>query len=392
MIYLDYNATTPIDPQVAAAMLPFIHEEFGNPSSGHAIGQIARRALDAARASVARLIGAKPGEIVFTSGGTEASNFAIKRTAWLRQQKGRHFVSSVVEHPATLEPLRWLEKLGHEYTLVGVDGDGIIDPDEVRRAIRPDTVLVSIMHAQNEVGTIEPIEEIGRIAKERGVLFHVDAAQSIGKIPVDVSAMQADFVSIAAHKFYGPKGVGALYIREGIELEPFIHGAPQEGGRRGGTENVIMAVGMGKAAELAAGHVGNRHAGANTAAPVPAAESECLGDPGLIELRDLFWSLLSDRLGDRVVLNGHPTRRLPSTINVSFPGHIGGELLAKLDGVCASTGAACHSGDTKPSAVLTAMGVSRERAVGTIRFSVGRPTTREEVVQVAGRIVERLEA
>lgn len=382
MIYLDYNATTPIDPQVAAAMLPFIHSEFGNPSSGHAIGQVARKALHDARGSLARLIGAKPGEIVFTSGGTEASNHAIKRVAWLRQSKGRHFVTSVVEHPATLEPLRWLAKLGFEFTLVGVDGDGMIDPDEVGKAIRPDTVLVSIMHAQNEVGTIEPIEEIGRITKERGVLFHVDAAQSIGKIRVDVNAMQADFVSIAAHKFYGPKGVGALYIREGIELEPFIHGAPQEGGRRGGTENVIMAVGMGKAAELAVEHVGT----------APAEPEAAPGDPRLIGLRDLFWSLLSDRLGDRVVLNGHLKRRLPSTLNVSFPGHVGGELLARLDGVCASTGAACHSGDTKPSAVLTAMGLSRERAVGTIRFSVGHPTRREEVEQVAARIVERLEA
>lgn len=362
MIYLDFNATTPIDPAVAAAMLPFVQSQYGNPSSSHALGRAAREAMEAARVSVGSLIGASAVEIVFTSGGTEASNMAIKGAARLRESRGRHFVTTAVEHPATTEPMKWLERFGFTRTVVGVDGTGLVDPDDVRRAIRGETVLISVMHAQNEVGTIEPIAEIGRIAREAGVLFHVDAAQSLGKVPVDVEVMHADLVSIAGHKLYGPKGIGVLYVRSDVEIEPLIHGASQERGHRGGTENVIMAVGLGRAAELAAEHVGDDHS---------------------LRLRDRLWAGIQAAVGDRAVLNGHATKRLPNTLNVSFPGFVGGELLGRVPGVLASTGAACHSGDAKPSAVLTAMGVSRERAIGAIRFSVGRPTTLDEVEAVA---------
>ncbi len=369
MIYLDYNATTPIDPAVAEAMRPFIYEQFGNPSSSHPLGRAARQALESARAALASLIGASPEEIVFTSGGTESSNWAIMSAARLPESTGRHLVTTTVEHPATREPIQDLQRSGFESTEVKVDGNALVDPDDMRRAIRPDTILISVMHAQNEVGTIEPIAEIGRIARDAGVLFHVDAAQSVGKIPVDVGRMGADLVSIAGHKMYAPKGIGALYIRRGVDLQPLIRGASQEAGRRAGTENVVMAVGLGRAAELAAAHI---------------------GDGSLQGMRDYFWDQLSAAFGERVVLNGHPTKRLPSTLNVSFPGRVGGEILAGLEGVCASTGAACHSGDAQPSAVLTAMGLDVERAVGTIRFSVGRPTRREDIDRVMSMLTSVL--
>ena len=394
MIYLDYNATTPIDPAVAEAMRPFIYEHFGNPSSGHAMGLAAREALEAARASVASLIGASAEEVTFTSGGTESSNWAIKGVARLQGSAGRHFVTTAVEHPATLVPMRDLEREGFSRTEVGVDKTGLVDPDDVRRAIRPDTILVSVMHGQNEVGTIEPVAEIGRIARAAGVLFHVDAAQSVGKIPVDVKEIGADFVSIAGHKMYGPKGIGALYIREGVELEPLIHGASQESGRRAGTQNVIMAVGLGKAAALSASHLSDRVEQRSSLSPPsdPRGRRSTRETPRVQSLRDTFWERLSAAFGDRVALNGHPTKRLPTTMNVSFRGQVGGEVLAKLDGVYASTGAACHSGSTGPSAVLRAMGLGTERAVGAIRFSVGRPTQREEIDQVVAMLVRVLDA
>lgn len=365
MIYLDYNATTPIDPAVTEAMLPYLREQYGNPNSGHAMGRPVREAIEAARASVARLINAKPGEIYFTSGGTEASNWAIKGAAFAHRERGDHMITINVEHPATLGPMQWLERFGISHTIVGVDRQGRVDPAHIEMAIQDNTILISLMHAQNEVGTLEPVAEVGAIARSRGILFHVDAAQSLGKVPVDVEAMNADLLSIAGHKLYAPKGIGALYIRDGVNIDKFIHGAGQEHGRRGGTENVAMAVGLGKAAELSIAYL-----------------EQGTHD----ELRDYFWQRLQSTLGDRVVLNGHPTERLPSTLNVSFPGHVGGNLLARLEGVCASTGAACHSGDAKPSRVLTAMGIDRERAVGAIRFSVGRPTTRDEIDQVVGML------
>lgn len=369
MIYLDYNATTPTDPAVTEAMLPFLREQYGNPSSNHAKGRPVGDAIEAARASVARLINAKPEEIFFTSGGTEASNWAIKGTAFANASRGDHIVTISVEHPATLEPLAWLERFGISYTIVGVDPYGQVDPAALEMAIQDNTILISLMHAQNEVGTLEPVEQVGRIAKERDIRFHVDAAQSLGKIPVDVEAMNADLLSIAGHKLYAPKGIGALYIRDGVEIDNFVHGAGQEHGRRAGTENAAMSVGLGRAAELA---------------------MEYLKDGAHTELRDYFWENLWTALGERVVLNGHPAERLPSTLNVSFPGHVGGNLLAKLEGVCASTGAACHSGDAKPSRVLTAMGINRERAIGAIRFSIGRPTTREEVDAVVEKLLRAL--
>lgn len=361
MIYLDYNATTPIDSAVAATMQPFITEHYGNPSSSHALGRRTREAYEAARASIASLIGASSDEIIFTSGGTEASNMAIKGLAFWPETKGRHFVTTAVEHPATLAPMTWLERFGFTRTEVEVDEFGLVDPVDIRKAIRPETALISVMHAQNEVGTIEPIAEIGRIAREHGILFHVDAAQSLGKIPVNVTEMNADLLSIAGHKLYAPKGIGALYVRRGVRIEPLLHGAHQEKDRRAGTENTIFAIGLGKAAELANAYLRQ-------------------GDHS--ELRDYFWQHLHETLGNRVLLNGHPTQRLPNTLNVSFIGQVGGAVLAKLDGVCVSTGAACHAGDAKPSAVLTAMGQSRERAIGAVRFSVGRPTTRAEIDRV----------
>ncbi len=367
MIYLDYNATTPVAPAVAEAMKPYLEGEFGNPNSGHAFGRRTREAMEGARASVASLVGAAPEEIILMSGGTEASNMAIKGVALLRESAGKHFVTTNVEHPATLGPMKWLSRWGFSQTEVAADSTGRVDPDDIRKAIRDDTILISVMHAQNEVGTLEPIAEIGRIARERGVLFHVDAAQSIGKVPVNVDEMNADFLSIAGHKFYAPKGIGALYVRKGIQIDPLVHGAAQESGRRGGTENAMMAVGIGKAAELSI---------------------EYLKKPEHDRLRKRFWNALSAAFGDRVLLNGHPTHCLPTTVSVSFPGLVGGEVLAKMEGVYASTGAACHAGDAKPSRVLMAMNMPIERAVGTIRFSVGRPTTESEI----DRVVEMLKA
>lgn len=369
MIYLDYNATTPVEPSVLDAMLPFLREQYGNPNSHHGMGLPVREAMESARREVAALVGARPAEILFTSGGTEASNMAIKCAAWLRESAGRHLVTTTVEHPATLGPMRWLARFGFSLTEVPVDRHGLVDPADVRKALRPDTVLISVMHAQNEVGTLEPVEEIGHIARDRGILFHVDAAQSVGKVPVNVNDMCADLLSVAGHKFYGPKGVGALYVRENVAIEPLIHGAAQESGRRGGTENTAMIVGLGRAARLAAEHL------------TQGVDSS---------MRDAFWDRLQRALGGRVVLNGHPTRRLPTTLNVSFPGHVGGEVLRRLDGVCASTGAACHAGDARPSRVLTAMGIDRERAIGAIRFSVGRPTTLADIDRVVDMLAAAL--
>ena len=365
MIYLDYHATTPVDPAVRDAILPYLGDQFANPSSGHALGKQVRESVESARATVAKMINAEADEITFTSGGTEASNMAIKGAAFAHEAKGKHIVATTVEHWATTEPLKWLERFGFEHTLVPVDGYGRVSAKDIEAALRPDTILVSVMHAQNEVGTLQPIDEIGRIARQRGIWFHVDAAQSVGKIPVDVRAMSADFLSIAGHKFYAPKGVGALFMRAGIEIDPFIHGSTQEHRRRGGTENVAMIVGLGKAAELTIDYLARGHHA---------------------EMRDLFLGELTAALGDRVKLNGHPELRLPTVANVSFAGVVGGNLLAELDDVYASTGAACHAGDAQPSAVLTAMGIDRDRAIGAVRFSFGRPTTEAQVREVVQRL------
>jgi cysteine desulfurase len=364
-IYLDYNASTPIDPAVAAAMRPLLEDGFGNPSSGHWAAARAKAALKEARGQVAALLGAHSDEIVFTSGGSEANNLALKGVAWAPRAHGNHIVVSAVEHSAIVAPSLFLERQGFQVSVAPVDRFGLLDPDDVRRAIGPRTILISIMHANNEVGTVQPIAEVGRIARQHGVLLHTDAAQSVGKIATDVSALGVDLLTVAGHKVYAPKGVGALYVRRGTRIEPLIHGAGHEGGRRAGTESALLAVGLGKACELAR--------------DLRAMER-------LRALRDRFWQRLQAGFGDRVVLNGHRDRRLPNTLNVSFVGQIGADVLAQLDGVAASTGSACHTGHVELSPVLKAMGVAPAVGMGAIRFSLGRGTTQDQIDTVADRL------
>ncbi len=370
-IYLDYNASTPIDPRVAAVMRPLLESAYANPSATHAGGRAAREIVERARGQVAALLGCDPDEVVFTSGGSEANNLALKGAWFARAERGDHIVTTSVEHPAILEPARFLERLGARVTRLPVDAFGRVDPDDVRRAITPRTILVSVMHANNEVGTIEPIEAISAITRERGVLFHTDAAQSVGKIPTRVGTLGVDLLSIAGHKLYAPKGVGALYVRRGVRPEPLVHGAGHESGRRAGTESALLVAGLGTACELAADL---------------AAMAE------VRRLRDLLWTLLHERSGDEVVLNGHTTERLPNTLNVAFVRRIGADILAALDGVAASTGSACHAGRVELSPVLAAMGVAPEVGMGAIRFSLGRPTTEAEIRTVASQMERALEA
>lgn len=362
-IYLDYNATTSSAPEVVAAMTPFLTDAFGNPSSLHWAGTPAREAVETARCQVASLLQCDATEVIFTSGGTEANNLAIKGV-FFKDRASRdqaHLIVSQIEHPAILEPCGFVERLGGQVTRLRVDRFGRVDPEDVRAAIRPQTVLVSIMHANNEVGTIQPIEEIGRVCHAKGVLLHTDAAQTVGKISVDVESLGIDMLTIAGHKLYGPKGVGALFVREGIQLEPLLHGAGHEAGRRAGTENVVEIVGLGAACELA---------------------KQWIGVPRVARLRDHFWQSLKERFGDRVVLNGHPEHRLPNTLNVSFRGHVGGEILAMMPEVAASTGSACHAGSIEMSPVLIAMGVPTEAGLGAVRFSLGRTSSQAEVESV----------
>jgi len=360
-IYLDFNASTPIAPEVVAAMRLFLEEPYGNPSSGHWAGSPAREAVDKARIQVAGLLGCKASEVVFTSGGSEANNHAIKGVYFASKKANAHIVTTQVEHPAVINPCRFLERLGAEVTYLPVDSFGRVDPEEVRRALQPNTVLISIMHANNEVGTIQPLKEIARIANEAGILLHTDAAQSVGKINFTVRDLGVDLLSVAGHKLYAPKGVGALYIREGVSLEPLIHGASHESGRRAGTENVLLVVALGTACEMA---------------------RTFKGKDSIRELRDFFWERLKHKFEDRVVLNGHPIERLANTLNVSFVGQVGAEILAHLPGVAASTGSACHAGSVELSPVLRAMRVAPEIGMGAIRFSLGRTTTQEEVEAV----------
>ena len=364
-IYLDYNASTPIAPEVVAVMRPFLDGAYGNPSSGHWAGKPAREAVEGARDQVAKLLGCASDEVVFTSGGSEANNHALKGVAFALREKGDHIVTSAIEHPATLAPCDYLAKFGCKITHVPVDRFGLVDPDEVRRALTPRTILVSIMHANNEVGTIEPIEDISRITRERGILLHTDSAQSAGKIRTKVDNLGVDLLSIAGHKLYAPKGVGALYIRRGTPIEPLIHGAGHEAGRRAGTESALMAVALGAAAELA---------------------SDLEQMKRIRALRNRFWQQLQSELGNRIVLNGHPELRLPNTLNVSFVGRIGSEVLMGLQGIAASTGAACHSGLVELSPVLQAMGITLEAGMGAIRFSLGRGTTEEEIDAVVAQL------
>jgi cysteine desulfurase len=364
-IYLDYNASTPIDPRVANAMRPLLEEAFGNPSSGHWASRPAKAALERARGQVAALLGAQPDEIVFTSGGSEANNLALKGSYFALRGERNHVITQVTEHPAILKPLTFLESLGAEVTYLPVDGDGRVEPDAIRRAITPRTALITVMHANNETGTIQPVEEIGAIARDHGVRFHTDAAQSVGKIATRVDDLGVDLLSIAGHKLYAPKGIGALYVRGGVALEPLIHGAGHENGRRAGTESALLAVALGEASAL-------------------AQDLDPLQN--IRALRDRLWHALHGQFGNSVRLNGHPEHRLPNTLNVCFVGRVGADLLASLDGVAASTGSACHAGRVELSPVLAAMGVSEQAGMGAIRFSLGRGTTSEDIENVIAQL------
>ena len=347
-IYLDYNASTPLDPRVAATMRAAIEDCYGNPSSPHWAGTPAKQLVEAGRGEIAALLGCTPEEVVFTSGGSEANNLALKGVFFAAGNRPVHIITTQIEHPSILVPCAFLERQGARITRLPVDRAGLVDPDDLRRAITPDTRLVSIMHANNETGTIEPVETCAQIARERGVIFHTDAAQSVGKIATRVEALGVDLLSIAGHKLYAPKGIGALYVRAGTRLEPLIHGASHESGRRAGTESALLACALGQACALS-------------------------GDlsfvPEMQRLRELFWDRLQGRFGNRVVLNGHPDRRLPNTLDVSFVGHVGAAILDAMPEVAASTGSACHSGKVHLSPVLAAMGVASEVGMGAIRFS-----------------------
>lgn len=388
-IYLDYNATTPVDPAVLTAMLPFLGDtvaaslgNFGNPSSAHQLGKVAHHAVEQARAQVASLLGAHTDEIVFTSGGTEASNHALKGSFFFHLNRGlrgllhrwlghrnAHLILSAIEHPATTKPAEFLRKLGCNVTVIPVDRQGLVDPDAVRRALRKETFLVSIMHANNEVGTLQPIREISQFTRARGILLHTDAAQSLGKVAVNVENLGVDLLTVAGHKLYAPKGIGALFVRRGVQVESLLHGAAHESGRRAGTENVPYVVALGTACCIAR----------------DSLPESCLR---LQTLRDRLHHRLQQHLGERLLLNGHPENRLPNTLNVSFLGHIGSELLARLPQLAASTGSACHEGKVSQSPVLCAMGILPHLGQGAIRLSVGRFTTESEVDQAAELLIQ----
>jgi len=370
-IYLDHNATTPIDPEVAEAMMPYLKEHFGNPSSSHWYGIQTKKAVENARRQVVSLLGSQPDEIIFTSGGTESNNFAIRGVAETFRYKGNHIITSQVEHPAVINVCKYLEQNGFKVTYLPVDSYGMVDPKDVEQAIRSETILITIMHANNEVGTIQPIGKIAEIAKAQGVLFHSDAAQSMGKIPAHVDELGVDLLSVAGHKLYAPKGIGALYAKRGIKLQPFILGADHESGRRAGTENVLEIVGLGKACEIAARDLekNQRH-------------SRSLRD----RLWEGLWEGLKKELPD-IILNGHPEFRLPNTLSVSFPGIDANTLLDELSEIAASPGAACHTDVAEPSAVLVAMKVPIENALGTIRFSTGKLNDEQQIDKAIDYIV-----
>lgn len=357
-IYLDFNASTPIHRRVAEVMQQTLERAYGNPSSPHWAGAPARGIVELARQKVAALLGCKPDEIVFTSGGSESNNQVLKGRYFASQNPGAHIITTAIEHPAIIAPCRFLERLGAKVTYLAVDAFGRVDANDLRQSITSDTILISIMHANNEVGTIQPIRDCAQIARQHGIPLHTDAAQSAGKIPTRVDELGVDFLSIAGHKMYAPKGIGALYIREGAQLEPLIHGAGHELGRRAGTESTLLSAALGEACELA---------------------SDLSGMANVKALRDRFWTALQKNCGDRVVLNGDTGKCLPNTLNVSFLGKVGNDLLAQLPELAASTGSACHAGQVELSPVLLAMGVSPETGAGAVRFSLGRTTTSEEI-------------
>ena len=376
-IYLDHAATTPTHPEIVKAMLPYFTDAFGNPSSIYSCGQEAKGAIEEARVKVAELIGAREGEIVFTSGGTESDNLALKGVAFANESKGNHIITSSIEHHAVIETCKFLERKGFKVTYLPVDEYGLVDPGDVKKTITDKTILISVMHANNEMGTIEPIAEIGKVAKEAGIYFHTDAVQTVGHIPVDVNELRVDLLSMSAHKFYGPKGVGALYIRKGTKLTPFMHGGEQERRRRASTENVPGIVGFGRAAELAQQEMSQEK-------------------QHLTYLRDQLVKGLLEQI-DHVRLNGHPIMRLPNSVNVSVDFIEGESMVLNLDleGICVSTGSACSSSSLEASHVLLAMGLSHELAHGSLRFTLGKWTTEEEisrVLEVLPRVVAKLRA
>ncbi len=374
-IYIDHNATTPLDHDVLDEMLPFLRDDWGNPSSVHWASRGPKQALDKARERVAALLNCAPLEVVFTATGTEGDNHAIKGTAFARKSKGNHIITTVVEHPAVLNTCKYLEKEGFRVTYLNVDASGMLDLEELKAAITPETILITIMYANNETGVIFPIAEIGEIARERGIVFHTDAVQAVGKVPIDVKTLKVDLLTLSGHKLYGPKGVGALFVRRGVRLVPLMHGGHQERNRRGGTENVAGLVGLGKACEMAAEHMEEsvRHMSA---------------------LRDRLEKGLMEKIPD-IKINGDVEHRLPNTANISFEYVEGESLLLGLDmmGVAASSGSACTSGSLEPSHVLLAMSLSHEMSHGSVRFSFGKDNTEEQIdfiIEVMPPIVERM--
>jgi cysteine desulfurase len=373
-IYLDYNATTPVDPVVFKAMLPYLSTHFGNPSSSHSYGQIAHQAVESARAQVAGLLGCSAKEITFTGGGSESDNLAIRGIALANQRRGNHIITQTTEHPGVLKTCLALERLhGFRVTYLPVDTSGLVSTEAVEAAINDKTVLISIMHANNETGTLQPIVEIAKVARKHRVLLHTDAAQSVGKIQVHVEELGIDLLTVAGHKLYAPKGIGALYIRDGLRLEPGIYGGGQESGLRAGTENVANMVALGTACLLADGRL---------------TESQ----KRLQRLRDELQSQLETHIPAQILLNGHLTKRLPNTLNMSIDGIVGEEILASTQEIASSTGSACHEGSTDPSSVLLAMGMSRERALGALRLTLGRWSTEEEIQEVTRLLARSIDS
>ena len=374
-IYLDYAATTPTDPEVLKAMLPYFTDRFGNPSSIHSFGQEAKAAVEKARGEIASFLGAKQDEIIFTSGGSESDNFAIKGVAYANKHKGNHIITSSIEHHAVIKSCEFLEKMGFEVTYLPVSKDGLVDPEDVKKSIKDKTILISIMHASNEIGTIQPIKEIGKIAREKKIYFHSDAVQTFGHIHINVDELNVDLLSVSAHKLCGPKGIGVLYVRKGTKIVSFIHGGGQERKRRASTENVPAIVGFGKAVEIAK----------------KTMDEEV---KKLVILRDKLIKGILEKI-DNVYLNGHPERRLPNNVNVSVESIEGESMLLSLDmeGIAASTGSACTSASLEASHVLLALGLSHELAHGSLRFTLGRYTEEEDinkVLEILPKIVKKL--
>jgi len=374
-IYLDYAATTPTDPEVLKAMLPYFTDRFGNPSSIHSFGQEAKAAVEKARREIASFLGAKQDEIIFTSGGSESDNFAIKGVAYANKHKGNHIITSSIEHHAVIKSCEFLEKMGFEVTYIPVNKDGLVDPEDVKKAITDKTILISIMHASNEIGTIQPIKEIGKIAREKKIYFHSDAVQTFGHLHINVDELNVDLLSVSAHKLCGPKGIGILYVRKGTKIVSFIHGGGQERKRRASTENVPAIVGFGKAVEIAK----------------KTMDEEV---KKLVILRDKLIKGILEKI-DNVYLNGHPVRRLPNNVNVSVESIEGESMLLNLDmeGIAASTGSACTSASLEASHVLLALGLSHELAHGSLRFTLGRYTEKEDinkVLEILPKIVKKL--